>query len=91
MKRIKIVLIFCFCFTLLGCAAVSKAVDRYKACKGDPVCVQEMESVRQASYVVSKSAAGPMLPSMSEVIAVLVSNVVSFGFGVFHGGKKKGG
>lgn len=90
MKRIKVTLIICFTMTLLGCVAVKKSIDNYEACKGDVACVQKMDEARQASYVVTKSAAGPLLPSTSEVVAVIVSNIVAFGVGVFHG-KKKGG
>ena len=80
---------FCLLFTCLGCASVSRAIDNYKACKDDPVCVQQMEDVKEASYVVSKTASSNIpLPSVPEVIAVIVSNVVSFGYGVFHGKKK---
>ena len=46
--------------------------------------------VKESSYVVAKTASSNIpLPSVPEVIAVVVSNIVSFGYGVFHG-KKKG-
>jgi len=73
----------------MGCVAVKKSLDNYEACKGDPACVESMESARVASYTVTKAAAGPMLPSGPEVVAMLVSNVVAFGVGVWKG-KKKG-
>jgi len=81
----------CVLFTCLGCASVSRVMDNYKACQGDRVCLEEMSKVKETSYVVAKaSASGVPLPSVPEVIAVVVSNVLSFGYGVFHGGKKKG-
>ena len=80
----------CFLFTTLGCAAVSRSIDNYKACSGDQACLSEMTKVKESSYVVAKAASNNLpLPSVPEVIAVIVSNVVSFGYGVFHG-KKKG-
>ena len=76
-------------FTCLGCASVSKALDNYKACQGDQVCMSEMTKVKDRAYVVAKaSSSGFPLPSVAEIIAVAVSNVVSFGYGVFHGKKK---
>lgn len=90
MKRVKIIFVCCFACTLLGCVAVKRSLDNYQACQGDVECVEKMESARQASYIVTKSAAGPLMPSTAEVVAVLVSNVVAFGVGVFHG-RKKGG
>lgn len=80
----------CFLFVFLGCAAVSKSIDNYSACKADEVCYSEMMKVKNASYVVTKGAGSNFpLPSTAEVVAVVVSNIVSFGYGVFHG-KKKG-
>ena len=89
MKRLKIVFIVCFSLTLMGCVAVKKSLDNYQACKGDAVCLEEMNKARATAYTVTKAATGPLLPSTSEVLAMIVSNVVSFGFGVFHG-KKRG-
>lgn len=77
-------------FTVIGCSSVYRALDNYKACAGDSECLSNMESVRENSYVVTKSAAsGLPIPSMPEIIAIAVSNLLSFGYGVFHG-KKKG-
>jgi len=79
------------CFTFVGCASVKKALDNYEACKGDPVCMEDMTKVKGSSYVVTKSATELMpLPSVGEGIALLVSNLVAFGFGVLKGGRKKG-
>ena len=70
---------------VVGCAAVG----RYDNCKNDPVCVQKMNDARQASYIVSKSTAQATgMPSSAEVIALLVSNLVAFGTGVWHGKRK---
>ena len=81
----------CLLFTGAGCAALNTAVENYKACKGDQVCMEEMKKAGEASYVVAKSASSSVpIPSVPEIIAVIVSNLVSFGYGVFHG-KKKGG
>lgn len=80
----------CLLFTCLGCAAVSRSIENYKACEGDSVCLAEMEKVKESSYVVAKTASSNIpLPSVAEIIAVVVSNALSFGYGVFHG-KKKG-
>ncbi|QXP08356.1 MAG: hypothetical protein [Arizlama microvirus] len=77
------------CFTLIGCHTVKKSLDNYEACKGDQVCMEEMTKVKESSYVISKSAvAAYPLPSVGEGIALLVSNLVAFGFGVLKGRKK---
>ncbi|WNK14590.1 MAG: hypothetical protein [Microvirus sp.] len=77
------------CFTVTGCVVVKKSLDNYEACKGDPVCMEEMTKVKESSYVISKSAvAAYPLPSVGEGIALLVSNLVAFGFGVLKGRKK---
>lgn len=89
MKRVKFLFIICFSLTLLGCVAVKKSIDNYEACRGDVACVQKMEDARQSTYTITKSATGPFFPSASEIVAMLVSNAVAFGVGVFHG-KKKG-
>lgn len=82
---------FCLLFICLGCAAVSRSIDNYKACQGDSVCLAEMNKVKESSYVVAKASSSNFpLPSVAEIIAVIVSNGLSFGYGVFHG-KKKGG
>ena len=79
-----------FCFTIIGCAATKQALDNYEACKGDQACVTEMEQVRASSYVVAKTATNSLpLPSLGEGIAIVVSNLIAFGFGVLKG-KKKG-
>lgn len=80
----------CLLFTCLGCAAVSRSIDNYKACQGDQECLDQMTKVKESSYVVAKTASSNIpLPSVAEIIAVVVSNALSFGYGVFHG-KKKG-
>lgn len=80
----------CLLFVCLGCASVSRSIDNYKACAGDSVCMSEMQKVKESSYVVAKAASSNIpLPSVAEIIAVVVSNALSFGYGVFHG-KKKG-
>ena len=90
MNRLKIVFIVCFALTLMGCVAVKKSLDNYEACKGDPVCLQEMQSAKEVSYAVTKTATAPFIPvSFPEAIAFVVSNVFAFGFGVVKG-KKKG-
>lgn len=87
MRRWFFVLLFCF--TVTGCVAVKKSLDNYEACKGDSVCMSEMAQVKNTSYVVTKSATELMpLPSVGEGIALLVSNLVAFGFGVLKGRKK---
>ena len=53
--------------------------------------MQEMDKVKESTYVVTKAASsGFPVPSVPEIIAVLVSNLASFGYGVFHGKKQKG-
>ena len=80
----------CFLFTCLGCAALSTAVDNYKACKGDQVCVAEMSKVKEATYEVTRSAGSNFpVPSVPEILAFVVSNIVSLCYGVFHGSKVK--
>ena len=77
------------CFTVVGCAATKQALDNYEACKGDKVCIEQMENVRSASYTVAKSATNSIpLPSLAEGIAIAVSNLIAFGFGVLKGRKK---
>lgn len=77
------------CFMIMGCVATKQAMDNYEACKGDLQCVQEMSRVKDTSYVITKSATEFMpLPSVGEGIALLVSNLVAFGFGVLKGRKK---
>lgn len=82
--------VYCLSMLLLffvGCAAV----DRYDSCKSDPVCLQKMEDAKAASYVVSTSAAKASgVPSGAELIGLLVSNIVAFGTGVWHGKRKAG-
>lgn len=70
-----------------GCVAT----DRYKACLADTACYAEMEAARASAYNVTKSAAGfPGVPSVPEVLALLVSNLAAFGVGVLKGRKVKG-
>ena len=69
MKRIKILFLFCFSLTLLGCVAVKKSLENYEACKGDPVCVEQMATAKVQAYTVTKAATGPLLPSTSEDIS----------------------
>ena len=79
----------CLLLTVAGCLTVSKAVQAYEECKGDVECLKEMDQVRVSSYVVTKSATNSMpIPSVPEFIALVVSNVVAFVYGVFHGKKK---
>jgi len=79
----------CLCFTVSGCLTVKGALDNYEACKGDAVCMEEMVKVKDTSYVVSKAAVSAYpLPSLGEGLALLVSNLVAFGFGVLKGRKK---
>lgn len=91
MRRVKLLFVCCFALTLIGCVAVKKSMDNYEACKGDVPCMDEMVKAKSMTYAITKSATGPLLPSASEIIAVLVSNIVAFGAGAVHGGRKKGG
>ena len=78
------------CFTIVGCAATKRALDNYEACKGDQECITEMGQVRASSYVVAKTATNSLpLPSLGEGIAIVISNLVAFGFGVLKGKKKR--
>jgi len=80
----------CLFFTVSGCLTVKGALENYEACKGDQVCMAEMSKVQEASYVVTKSVSNNSpIPSLPEVLAVFVSNLISFGYGVFYGGKVK--
>lgn len=73
----------------MGCAATKQALDNYEACKGDSVCIEQMEQVRTESYTVAKTATNYLpMPSLGEAIALGVSNLVAFGFGVLKGRKK---
>jgi len=74
--------------TFLGCVAVNKSIDNYKACKGDPVCLAEMEKVKEVTYDVVEPVVSANMPSMAQVIALTISNIVAFGFGVLKGRKK---
>lgn len=81
-----------FVITSLGCVAVTKSLDNYNACVGDPVCVSEMAKVKSTTHAVVETTASSLgAPTAPEFIAVVVSNLVSFGFGVLKGKKKKGG
>ena len=83
------IMFLCLFFTVSGCLTVKGALENYEACKGDQVCMEEMTKVKESSYVVSKAAvAAYPLPSVGEGIALLVSNLVAFGFGVVKGRKK---
>ena len=74
--------------TFLGCVAVNKSIDNYKACKGDPVCMSEMEKVQQLTYNAVEPVAQSSIPSIGEIIALAISNIAAFGFGVMQGRKK---
>lgn len=90
MNRIKLTFLLCSIFVIIGCASTKEALDRYEACKGDPVCISEMEKVKSVSFSVTKGAVTPFVPSSpAELIALGVSNLLSFAFGVWKG-KKKG-
>ena len=85
-------LVLCFSATLLGCSSVQRSMEAYEACKADSECVAEMDKARSTSYVITKTAASSTgFPSVPEVLAVLVSNLASFGVGVLRGKKLKKG
>lgn len=76
-------------FFIVGCSAVKKSVDNFEACKGDPVCMEQMTTVKDTSYVITKGAASAFpIPSLGESVALVVSNIVAFIFGVLKGRKK---
>ena len=86
---LKWIMFLCLFFTVSGCLTVKGALENYEACKGDQVCMEEMVKEKDTSYVVSKAAiAANPLPSVGEGIAVVLSNLVAFGFGVLKGRKK---
>jgi len=83
------VFFLCCVFMVTGCLTVKGALDKYEACKGDQVCMAEMSKVKESSYIVSKAAVNAYpLPSVGEGIALVISNLVAFGFGVVKGRKK---
>lgn len=87
-------LFFCLGMALfigvVGCKSVQVALDNYEACQGNSICIAEMEAVRSASYTVTKSAVNSFpLPNVGETIAITVSNLLAFVFGMFRG-KRKG-
>lgn len=85
-----------FALTSLGCVAVKNAHEKYLACAGDLKCYEEMSKIKENAYVATKtvsqavaSSASMSFPSIPEALAVLVSGLVSYVYGVRHG-KKKG-
>lgn len=90
MVRLRFIFALLVVLTFVGCLQVRRSVDNYQACKGDPVCWAEMNNVKEDTYNITKVATSAM-PSVSiqEGIALLISNIVAFGFGVMKG-KKKG-
>ena len=88
MRRLRYAFLGCLLFVLLGCAGVKQALDNYEACKGDPVCVEQMDKAQMSSYSVTKAVTSTAFPSMPEAIAFVISNVVAFGVGVVKGRKK---
>lgn len=92
MRRFFLVqfLLVCVFLTCVGCAAVSRSIDNYKACQGDQECLDQMTNVKEVTYAVTKNTATSFpFPSVPETIALVISNVVSFGFGAFRGSKVK--
>ena len=64
-------------------------LGRVLGVEGCVECLKEMDKVRVSSYVVTKTATNSMpIPSVPEFIALVVSNVAAFVYGVFHGKKK---
>lgn len=75
---------------LCGCKTVQMSVDDYNRCINDPVCVESVEKSRKVSYSVVKGATNAVtMPSVSEGLAFIVSNLVAFGVGVVKGKKKR--
>ncbi|AXH78152.1 MAG: hypothetical protein [Microviridae sp.] len=92
MRRVVMVywLLGALFLTCLGCAAVDRSIQDYKACKGDQQCLKDMTDVKDTSYIVAKGVTSSFpLPSIPEAIAIVVSNVAAFVFGATQGHKFK--
>ena len=77
--------------TSAGCITTKQAVDDYQRCMADAECSAQVNAVKSHSYVATETAITTSgIPRLADIIAVIVSSVVSFGFGVVKGRKLKG-
>lgn len=84
------VLCCCLVFVIYGCRAVSKSIDYYKACKGDEVCIQDMERVRVgvSSSVSSGMKSVSSVNSWCEIVGAVAGSVASLFAGIYYGRRK---
>lgn len=69
----------CLIVTFMGCISVKKALDNYEACAGDPVCIDEMQRVKDVTYIATETGVSmARLPSVPSVCAMLVSGCAGF-------------
>lgn len=57
----------------------------------DPVCKQEVETYANYTHLTTETAVSQVsIPSFAEGMALVLSNIVAFVFGVIKGKKKRG-
>lgn len=81
------ILIAMVSLVVMGCAAVSRSIDYYEACKNDEACFAQMEANKAlTSSVVHKVGDST---NMVDVLSVIAGNIASGLTGILLGKKLK--
>lgn len=78
------------CCTVWGCTAVKGTLNDYDRCASDLDCMAEIQTVKDSTYMTTKMATSSIPIGVPDIIALVVSNIASFGVGVVKGRRKKG-
>jgi len=80
-------LVLIICVLIIGCSRVVESVDYYNACLNDPVCSQELNSVRGnvSSAVGSTVSATGADYTVAQLVGGLAGTVIAFFVGVKRG------
>lgn len=86
----KVAFLACLLLFVFGCKTTEQAIEDYRRCVNDPVCVQEVERSKNVSYSVIKTAGtGFTNNPIVDGLALLLSNALSLGVGIYKGRKMR--
>lgn len=85
----RIIFLIAVLIFLVGCKTTEVMLSDYEKCVADPMCHAEIDQIRENAHLVTEGAVNTAFPSMGELAAITVSNIVAFFVGVMKGRKKK--
>lgn len=85
--KIRFCFLLCVICVCMGCAAVSKSVDYYSACKSDEACYAQMLANGNITKAVVKQVASQ--PSVADLLGQIAGFIASGLTGVLLGKKLK--